>query len=765
MCCFCHSFLIHSVDMSKPSDPHHAMVTRCILLGTLVAVATAQSYYGPLLYASSSDIDAVRPHDCALVIPNGGHRGRSFNVKPLNQFINSFPSSDRKSDSTCVTYDDINEAVRDAQRTSGRRVPHEVNELSSDKPGPEDIQQVSDIIVEATKILAHRFKLSPDVIIHSMPLVDTSKTVIEDMCPAFLKPVKCPVSRYRTISGMCNNLENPSWGSARSAFVRFIPPVYGDYVSDIKRSVDGSELPSPRIISFVCHQDISKSTPSSSNILVAWGQMIDHDLTLGAIEHDSRSMPIECCKNSPDRRHPACLPISVPDDDPFYKYFNKKCMNFARTRGGIETILHSRSFLDGGFIYGSNTERAREVRVFQGGLLKQTDMHGDKGMRPLLPMKTREPDIGCTRRKGERNQYCFLAGDDRVNEQLQLAVMHTMVMRYHNNIARKLQDINPHWDDETIYQETRHIMNALIQQVTYKEFLPSILGDQVMSKYNLRVDRGGYADSYDPKVNPGIRASFQTAAFRFGHSLLPDVTERYNKFHEKLGSIRLSQQLQQPFDLYIPGIVDTFMMGLVNQKANAMDDAITTEVTNHLFQKPDERFGMDLVAINIQRAREHGVPGYNAYREYCGLGRVRNFDQLQGILPNATVHRYQLVYKHVDDIDLWSAGVSEFPVNGGLIGPTFACLIGEQFAAVKFGDRFFYENKGWPSSFTPEQLGELKKFTLCRMMCDTGDDMETLQVDLMKLPGTGNPRVSCHQSDGPPVLDLSHWKDINYGKK
>lgn len=114
----------------------------------------------------------------------------------------------------------------------------------------------------------------------------------------------------------------------------------------------------------------------------------------------------------------------------------------------------------------------------------------------------------------------------------------------------------------------------------------------------------GYKDNYDPKINPGIRASFQAAAFRFGHSLLPDVTERYNKFHEKLGqffaliqtnftsyigsfhafratftgSIRLSQQLQMPFDLYIAGIVDTFMMGLINQKANHMDDAITTEV-------------------------------------------------------------------------------------------------------------------------------------------------------------------------------------------
>lgn len=68
------------------------------------------------------------------------------------------------------------------------------------------------------------------------------------------------------------------------------------------------------------------------------------------------------------------------------------------------------SYLDGGFIYGATTERARDLRLFQGGLLKHTDMHRDKGMKPLLPIKTKDPDVGCTRRQGSRDQYCFLAG-------------------------------------------------------------------------------------------------------------------------------------------------------------------------------------------------------------------------------------------------------------------------------------------------------------------------------------------------------------------
>lgn len=73
-----------------------------------------------------------------------------------------------------------------------------------------------------------RFSLSRDTIIHALPRIDTSKTAIKEICPTFLKPVKCELTRYRTLTGMCNNLEHPSWGSARSAMVRYLPPEYAD---------------------------------------------------------------------------------------------------------------------------------------------------------------------------------------------------------------------------------------------------------------------------------------------------------------------------------------------------------------------------------------------------------------------------------------------------------------------------------------------------------------------------------------------------------
>jgi peroxidase len=65
----------------------------------------------------------------------------------------------------------------------------------------------------------------------------------------------------------------------------------------------------------------------------------------------------------------------------------------------------------------------------------------------------------------------------RANQNPQLTVFQILQFREHNRLAEGLARLNPHWDDERLYQEARKIAIAEHQAVTYNEWLPIILGE------------------------------------------------------------------------------------------------------------------------------------------------------------------------------------------------------------------------------------------------------------------------------------------------
>ena len=81
-------------------------------------------------------------------------------------------------------------------------------------------------------------------------------------------------------------------------------------------------------------------------------------------------------------------------------------------------------------------------------------------------------------------------------------------------MAAQLASLNPHWSDETIFQETRHINVALLQHITFNEFLPMVMGKQGLYDHDLVLYTDGYYDGYDHTIDPGAAQGFTTAAYR-----------------------------------------------------------------------------------------------------------------------------------------------------------------------------------------------------------------------------------------------------------
>ncbi len=213
-------------------------------------------------------------------------------------------------------------------------------------------------------------------------------------------------------------------------------------------------------------------------------------------------------------------------------------MNFVRSHAGLRyncrlgprnSFNQITSFLDAGTTYSNKQDLQHELREFRGGLLKMLPLFDKFRMKQLLPLKLEEPDEGCIRPSDD--VYCFQSGDPRVNEQTVLAMLHTVFAREHNRVAKELAKVNPHWSDETLFQETKMIIAALQQQITYNEFLPMMLGREVMEKHNLMLLKNGYLEGYDPNLNPSVATGFTSAAFRVGHTLLPSEIERWSKTH------------------------------------------------------------------------------------------------------------------------------------------------------------------------------------------------------------------------------------------
>ena len=75
-----------------------------------------------------------------------------------------------------------------------------------------------------------------------------------------------------------------------------------------------------------------------------------------------------------------------------------------------------------------------------------------------------------------------------------MSALHTVWHRYHNSLEERLRRLNPHWGGEKLFEETRRIIGAISQHITYNEYVPTVVGPREMEKYRLNLATSGHFD-------------------------------------------------------------------------------------------------------------------------------------------------------------------------------------------------------------------------------------------------------------------------------
>ena len=507
------------------------------------------------------------------------------------------------------------------------------------------------------------------------------------------------ISYYRSFDGTGNNQVQEDLGSVGEYFLRgspsapdFTATAYMDGVAAPARS----NSPNPREISNTLSVQ-TQNIPSSRGLSAMawyWGQWIDHDITLTEVGN-TEYLPIGVPAGDPQFDPP---PGSGSETIDFYRsvFDSTTGTDIMNPRQQVNAIT---AWIDASNVYGSDAARALSLQELDSGgnptgRLRLTST----SVGVLLPYNTTGlPNASLPM---QDQTTLFLSGDVRANEQAGLTAMHTLFLREHNRLADEISVTNPSLSGEEIYQQARKIVGAELQQITYYEFLPALLGSDAIDPYT----------GYDETVNPNISNVFATAAFRVGHTMLNPVLQRLNDLGEIIpeGNLALRDAYFNPTNIESIGI-EPYLKGASEMYSQEIDTRVVEDVRSMLFGAPGHG-GLDLASLNIQRGRDHGLLDYNSLREIYGIGRISDFSEISSdpLIQAA----FETLYGDVDTIDPWIGMLAEDPLMGASVGELTSAIISNQFERLRDGDRFWFEWDPFFTQLNPEMLAEVRNTSL-----------------------------------------------------
>lgn len=485
-------------------------------------------------------------------------------------------------------------------------------------------------------------------------------------------------NRYRSYNGSNNNQQKTYWGKAGIHLLRDAPVAYADNVSEMAervRSKTGENIPNPRDVSNLLCQRLKTSTNHEHNLgqrsnlsdfIWIWSQFLEHELFFSEAASPLESYDIHVMQGDPVFEWGGMIP------------FNRSTYD-SQSGTGVnnprQQLNNQTAFLDGSSLYGTDTLRAAALRRFDGtGRLKSTE----SPMGELLSYNLAGFKNAQSSSNSEPACY-FLSGDPRVNEHVLITAVHILLMREHNRLCLELPGRYPHLagDDEATYQFARKIVGAIIQNITYHEFLPALLGEGVLNPYT----------GYKEDVNPSINTIFAICSFRLTHLMMPDQI--------RLGKSRKTLSMNQAY--FNPRLLkhlglESLFEGRLRQTLQIIDTSIPDGLRNLVMSYSGTHMPafLDFASLTIQRGRDHGLPDYNTVRQAYGLTRISNFDEMTS--DQKKQDALERLYQSVDNIDPWVGGMLEKKLQSSQLGALNFVVLKDQFERLRDGDRFWFEH-------------------------------------------------------------------------
>lgn len=507
-------------------------------------------------------------------------------------------------------------------------------------------------------------------------------------------PLDAPrgVAHSRTADGSWNAVNNPKEGAAGVRFPR-----------NVARSASWPEsgglllLPNPLEISqeLLSRSGGMKHVPFLNMLAACWIQFMVHDWVMHhSVEHTTR--------------HHSANPggfyeLPVPDGHPARELYYQTKMCIPKTEGDPARLPRDQSlpptrinevtsWWDASQIYGSDPPTAAALRAGKDGKLRL-----DGGRIPLHP-------TGGIEHTGFNRNWWFGLG-----------LVHLLFAREHNAICDELKKHHPLWDDCRLYNVARLVNAAVIAKIHTIEWTPAILPNRSLnfamySNWYGGVEKALHDDHRKvlrwgkirhPEIggivgNPtekhgkpyGLTEEF-TEVYRL-HELLPEtfVIKSRKTPHRVLEEVPLASTRQQSAHA-VTGRHDLedLFFSLGNQHPGAL------ELNNypHALRQltiPGSHV-IDLGAIDVLRARERGVPRYNAFRRQLGLKPIRAFEDLTD--DSRVLQSLRSLYcDNVELIDMHVGTMAESvrPTNFGFGETLFQVFILNASRRLQ-ADRFF----------------------------------------------------------------------------